>query len=141
MSRRDPNSAQTLSAFLRGADWAKSGRFTQQDVDEAKLSVFSAVDSPVAPADKGETPTPLKEVILTIDLVTGGSGRKKREIKIVQTAERCNLFLQVRRCLTLTVDVTLFGLKCVKGKLKDESLVFVFVSKEWVASSAASRTR
>lgn len=45
---------QTLSAFHRGVDWAKSGQFTQQDIDEAKLSVFSAVDSPVAPADKGE---------------------------------------------------------------------------------------
>ncbi|KAM9323323.1 presequence protease, mitochondrial [Pholidichthys leucotaenia] len=52
-SYRDPNSVQTLSAFHNGVDWAKSGKFTQQDIDEAKLSVFSAVDSPVAPADKG----------------------------------------------------------------------------------------
>ncbi|XP_070830493.1 presequence protease, mitochondrial [Chaetodon trifascialis] len=52
-SYRDPNSVQTLSAFRRGVDWAKSGQFTQQDIDEAKLSVFSAVDSPVAPSDKG----------------------------------------------------------------------------------------
>ncbi|KAF3857855.1 hypothetical protein F7725_011056 [Dissostichus mawsoni] len=41
------------SAFRRGVDWAKSGDFSQQDIDEAKLSVFSAVDSPVAPASKG----------------------------------------------------------------------------------------
>lgn len=52
-SYRDPNSVQTLSAFHKGVEWAKSGQFTQQDIDEAKLSVFSAVDSPVAPADKG----------------------------------------------------------------------------------------
>ncbi|XP_041847392.1 presequence protease, mitochondrial [Melanotaenia boesemani] len=52
-SYRDPNSLQTLSAFRKGVDWAKSGQFTQQDIDEAKLSVFSSVDSPVAPADKG----------------------------------------------------------------------------------------
>lgn len=52
-SYRDPNSVQTLSAFHKGVDWAKSGQFTQQDIDEAKLSVFSAVDSPVAPAHKG----------------------------------------------------------------------------------------
>lgn len=44
---------QTLSVFGKSVDWAKSGKFTQQDIDEAKLSVFSAVDSPVAPADKG----------------------------------------------------------------------------------------
>ncbi|XP_075954353.1 presequence protease, mitochondrial isoform X2 [Anarhichas minor] len=52
-SYSDPNSVQTLSAFRKGVDWAKSGQFTQQDIDEAKLSVFSAVDSPVAPASKG----------------------------------------------------------------------------------------
>uniref|UniRef100_A0A668AUX1 Pitrilysin metalloproteinase 1 n=1 Tax=Myripristis murdjan TaxID=586833 RepID=A0A668AUX1_9TELE len=52
-SYRDPNSVQTLSAFRKGVDWAKSGTFTQQDIDEAKLSIFSAVDSPVAPSDKG----------------------------------------------------------------------------------------
>uniref|UniRef100_A0A6Q2ZE56 Presequence protease, mitochondrial n=1 Tax=Esox lucius TaxID=8010 RepID=A0A6Q2ZE56_ESOLU len=50
---RDPNSVQTLAAFRKGVDWARSGAFTQQDIDEAKLSVFSAVDSPVAPSDKG----------------------------------------------------------------------------------------
>ncbi|XP_066508932.1 presequence protease, mitochondrial-like [Hoplias malabaricus] len=52
-SYRDPNCSQTLSAFRSGVDWAREGKFTQQDVDEAKLSVFSAVDAPVAPSDKG----------------------------------------------------------------------------------------
>uniref|UniRef100_A0A674BUB9 Presequence protease, mitochondrial n=1 Tax=Salmo trutta TaxID=8032 RepID=A0A674BUB9_SALTR len=52
-SYRDPNTVQTLSAFRKGVDWAISGQFTQQDINEAKLSVFSAVDSPVAPSDKG----------------------------------------------------------------------------------------
>lgn len=50
---RDPNSLETLQSFGKAVDWAKSGKFTQQDIDEAKLSVFSAVDSPVAPSDKG----------------------------------------------------------------------------------------
>ena len=63
VSLRDPNSVQTLSAFRRGVDWAKSGQFTQQDIDEAKLSVFSAVDSPVAPSNKGETLPPRDEVM------------------------------------------------------------------------------
>uniref|UniRef100_A0A672NXD7 Presequence protease, mitochondrial n=1 Tax=Sinocyclocheilus grahami TaxID=75366 RepID=A0A672NXD7_SINGR len=52
-SDRDPNSTQTLSAFRGGVEWARAGKFTQQDIDEAKLSVFSAVDAPVAPSDKG----------------------------------------------------------------------------------------
>uniref|UniRef100_A0A8C6R7D3 Presequence protease, mitochondrial n=1 Tax=Nannospalax galili TaxID=1026970 RepID=A0A8C6R7D3_NANGA len=52
-SYRDPNFIETLQSFGKAVDWAKSGKFTQQDIDEAKLSVFSSVDSPVAPSDKG----------------------------------------------------------------------------------------
>ncbi|KAM9091334.1 presequence protease, mitochondrial isoform 4-T4 [Megaptera novaeangliae] len=52
-SYRDPHSTETLQSFLKAIDWAKSGRFTQQDINEAKLSVFAAVDAPVAPSDKG----------------------------------------------------------------------------------------
>ncbi|XP_037315052.2 presequence protease, mitochondrial [Pungitius pungitius] len=52
-SYRDPSPVQTLSVFRRAVDWAKSGQFSQQDIDEAKMSVFSSVDSPVSPANKG----------------------------------------------------------------------------------------
>ncbi|XP_077614675.1 presequence protease, mitochondrial isoform X1 [Crocuta crocuta] len=52
-SYRDPHSTETLQSFAKAVDWAKAGRFTQQDIDEAKLSVFSAVDAPVAPSDRG----------------------------------------------------------------------------------------
>ncbi|RXM97863.1 Presequence protease, mitochondrial [Acipenser ruthenus] len=52
-SYRDPNSITTLTAFRKGVEWAKAGKFTQQDIDEAKLSVFSAVDAPIAPSNKG----------------------------------------------------------------------------------------
>ncbi|XP_063778219.1 presequence protease, mitochondrial [Pseudophryne corroboree] len=52
-SYRDPNSLSTFSTFEKAIDWAKFGKFTLEDIDEAKLSVFSAVDSPVAPSDKG----------------------------------------------------------------------------------------
>nr|XP_045007862.1 presequence protease, mitochondrial isoform X2 [Jaculus jaculus] len=52
-SYRDPNSVETLQSFGKAIDWAKSGKFTEQDIDEAKLSVFSAIDAPVAPSDKG----------------------------------------------------------------------------------------
>lgn len=52
-SPRDPRSAETLQSFSKAMDWAKAGRFTEQDIDEAKLSVFSAVDAPVAPSDRG----------------------------------------------------------------------------------------
>ncbi|KAK3513785.1 hypothetical protein QTP70_028897 [Hemibagrus guttatus] len=52
-SYRDPNCSQTLEVFRSCVWWAQDGRFTQQDVDEAKLSIFSTVDAPVAPSDKG----------------------------------------------------------------------------------------
>nr|KAF6501925.1 pitrilysin metallopeptidase 1 [Molossus molossus] len=52
-SYRDPRSTETFQSFAKAVDWAKSGKFSQQDIDEAKLSVFSAVDAPVAPSDKG----------------------------------------------------------------------------------------
>ncbi|KAM9308203.1 uncharacterized protein PAF06_012368 [Gastrophryne carolinensis] len=54
-SLRDPNSLVTLSIFDKAVDWAKSGKFTQQDIDEGKLSLFSSVDSPTAPSAKGKT--------------------------------------------------------------------------------------
>lgn len=43
----------TLATFEKAAEWARKGNFTQQDIDEAKLAVFAAVDAPVAPSDKG----------------------------------------------------------------------------------------
>ncbi|XP_054447557.1 presequence protease, mitochondrial isoform X2 [Pteronotus mesoamericanus] len=52
-SYRDPHSTETLQSFAKAVEWAKSGSFSQQDIDEAKLSVFSAVDAPLAPSDKG----------------------------------------------------------------------------------------
>ncbi|XP_060681082.1 presequence protease, mitochondrial isoform X2 [Hemiscyllium ocellatum] len=52
-SYRDPNSIDTMSVFQKSIDWAKAGKFTQEDIDEAKLSVFSTVDAPVAPSNRG----------------------------------------------------------------------------------------
>nr|XP_033787421.1 presequence protease, mitochondrial [Geotrypetes seraphini] len=52
-SYRDPNSLVTLSSFEQAIEWAKAGKFTQEDIDEAKLSVFSSVDAPISPTSKG----------------------------------------------------------------------------------------
>ena len=40
---RDPNSTETLQVFQEAIEWACSGGFSEKDVDEAKLSVFSQV--------------------------------------------------------------------------------------------------
>jgi Zn-dependent M16 (insulinase) family peptidase len=50
---RDPNSLNTLARFDESTLWAAEGKFTDQDIDEAKLAVFQEVDQPVAPGDKG----------------------------------------------------------------------------------------
>ncbi|XP_041468049.1 presequence protease, mitochondrial-like isoform X1 [Lytechinus variegatus] len=54
-SYRDPNTVDTMSAFESSVQWAIDGKFTQQDIDEAKLSVFSVVDGPLSPSEKGVT--------------------------------------------------------------------------------------
>ena len=40
---RDPNFEGTLSAFEDSIQWALKGKFTDQDIEEAKLSVFAEV--------------------------------------------------------------------------------------------------
>lgn len=40
---RDPNFEGTLSAFENSVQWALDGKFTDQDIEEAKLSVFAEV--------------------------------------------------------------------------------------------------
>ena len=41
---RDPNSTKTIEAFDASLSWAADGKFSDQDIDEAKLSVFSQVN-------------------------------------------------------------------------------------------------
>ena len=40
---RDPNSVETFKSFENCIDWAINGSFSDQDIDEAKLGVFSMV--------------------------------------------------------------------------------------------------
>ncbi|KAM9790925.1 presequence protease, mitochondrial [Syngnathus typhle] len=101
-SYRDPNSVQTLSAFGKGVDWAKSSRFTQQDIDEAKLSIFSAVDSPVAPSSKGMS--------VFLSGITDEMKQRHRERLVHVTRE--NLLDVAERYLTLgskTYGVSILG--------------------------------
>jgi len=53
-SYRDPNSVKTVETMMSSADWLAKGDFTQQDVDEALLSVFQSLDAPTAPGSKGQ---------------------------------------------------------------------------------------
>ncbi len=40
---RDPNYLNTLSVFENCVQWIKKGEYTDEDLDECKLSVFSQV--------------------------------------------------------------------------------------------------
>ena len=41
----DPNTIETLKSFQHCIEWAANGNFSDDDVDEAKLGVFSQVDT------------------------------------------------------------------------------------------------
>ena len=43
---RDPNSIETLNAFDESVKWAAEGKFSNDDIMEAKLSVFASVSNP-----------------------------------------------------------------------------------------------
>lgn len=53
-SYRDPNVNETLEAYRGSYDWLrKEGQFNETDIEEAKLSLFGTMDSPVIPSRKG----------------------------------------------------------------------------------------
>lgn len=52
-SYRDPNVTQTLNSFASGTEWLLNGGYTEEDISEAKLGVFSAIDHPIPPGKKG----------------------------------------------------------------------------------------
>ncbi|TYO98717.1 hypothetical protein EDC39_10579 [Geothermobacter ehrlichii] len=52
LSYRDPHIVRTLRVYDEAADWAAGGHFSQQELDEAILSVFSDLDRPLSPAGR-----------------------------------------------------------------------------------------
>ena len=50
----DPNLGKTLDTFRAGQEWARNAAsFTDADIDEAKIGVFSGIDKPTAPRGRG----------------------------------------------------------------------------------------
>jgi len=52
LSYRDPNPARTLEIYEKAAQWAVSGSYSDEDIKEAILSVFSELDRPLSPAGR-----------------------------------------------------------------------------------------
>lgn len=52
-SYRDPNVSKTLDSFNASIDWLVQANHSEQDINEAKLSVFREIDAPITPGSKG----------------------------------------------------------------------------------------
>jgi len=53
LSYRDPRLEETLEVFEKAVDWAVAGRFTDEDIKEAILALFSDLDRPLSPGGRG----------------------------------------------------------------------------------------
>ncbi len=53
LSYRDPHLTRTLRVYRDAAEWASGGRFTDSDIKEAILAVFSSLDRPLSPGGRG----------------------------------------------------------------------------------------
>ncbi len=74
LSYRDPHLGRTLGVFRKAVDWAVSGDFSDQDIKEAILGVFSDLDRPLSPSGKGE-----HETILHLKGITPEMRRDQRK--------------------------------------------------------------
>eukprot|EP00158_Paraphelidium_tribonemae_P006696 Partr_v1_DN27937_c2_g1_i2_m11786 putative Presequence protease len=52
-SYRDPNPLKSIETFGKAGEWLISADITQEKLDEAKLSLFSQLDSPVSASSEG----------------------------------------------------------------------------------------
>ncbi|CDH56054.1 mitochondrial presequence protease [Lichtheimia corymbifera JMRC:FSU:9682] len=52
-SYRDPHTLETLQTYNKSVQWALDRKFTDQEMTEAKLSVFQGIDAPVSVSEEG----------------------------------------------------------------------------------------
>ncbi|RKP38289.1 presequence protease [Dimargaris cristalligena] len=52
-SYRDPNPFKSVETFRRACEWAEQREFTDREMTEAKLSLFSGIDSPLSVFEEG----------------------------------------------------------------------------------------
>lgn len=52
-SYRDPRTLETLHTYDAVLDWLRQREFTDQEMTEAKLSIFQGVDAPVSVSEEG----------------------------------------------------------------------------------------
>lgn len=54
-SYRDPNPLNTMTVMQQAGQWAHESHFSDQDIQEAKLSVFQSLDAPESVSEEGMT--------------------------------------------------------------------------------------
>jgi Zn-dependent M16 (insulinase) family peptidase len=54
-SYRDPHLARTYAAFHKAIDKIASGKFTERELEEAKLGILQTLDAPVPPGQRAHT--------------------------------------------------------------------------------------
>ncbi|CAB4489551.1 hypothetical protein RhiirA1_492643 [Rhizophagus irregularis] len=52
-SYRDPKTLETLKTYRDSIEWVGKRKFTQQEIDEAKLSTFKKIDEPISVSEEG----------------------------------------------------------------------------------------
>lgn len=52
-SYRDPRTLETLSTYNASVDWVLDRQFTDQEMTEAKLSIFQGIDAPISVSEEG----------------------------------------------------------------------------------------
>ena len=68
LSYRDPHLVRTLNVYRKAVEWAAAGNFSDQDIKEAILGVFSDLDRPLSPSGKGDHETILYMKGITPDM-------------------------------------------------------------------------
>lgn len=52
-SYRDPNNLETVNTFQKGIEWLCDGKFEDKALKEALLGLFSNIDTPISPGERG----------------------------------------------------------------------------------------
>jgi len=109
-SYRDPNPVNTLNIMRQAGQWAVDKRWNDRDMEEAKLSVFQAVDAPQSVSQEGMT--------RFLSGVDGAMQQERRERMLDVTGEMVRDVAQ---------EYVVEGLE-----KQQEKVVFLGEKKEWV---------
>jgi Zn-dependent M16 (insulinase) family peptidase len=112
-SYRDPNPQNTLDIMKKAGQWAVDKQWSERDIEEAKLSVFQAVDAPKSVSEEGMT--------RFLSGVDGGMQQVRRERMLDVTVEMVRDVAQ---------EYVVEGLE-----KQQERVVFLGEKKEWVDGS------